>query len=156
MSIAAQTQGRFPHLVPGNRQREKDAKHAMCNKQTCKTRNVWQRGKDAKHAMVERTCKRHNIEDTFGRKTRNVHARLLAGNRSESRGWGSEVRSSELLCSCRVEKAAIRSVFRSSIWKNGPRGHVEVSISNGSGIRDPQMEYLQIETLSPMRARVVR
>ena len=42
----------------------------------------------------------------------------------------------------------LRSVFKSSIWKNGPspweiwafKRHVEASISNGSGIWDPQFE----------------
>ena len=53
--------------------------------------------------------------------------------------------------SCRAK--IVRPVFKSSIWKNGLspwdirafKGHLEVTISEGSGIRDPQFEVLRIE-----------
>ena len=50
-------------------------------------------------------------------------------------------------------EVTIRQVFKSWIWKNWPspldiwtfKGHIEVSISNGSGIRDPRFGVLRIE-----------
>ena len=47
------------------------------------------------------------------------------------------------------------TVFKSSVWRNGPspwemwtfEGHVEVKISNGSGICDPQCVFLRIEIM---------
>ena len=49
----------------------------------------------------------------------------------------------------------LRPVFKSSIWKNGPclweiwtsKGHSEVNISSGSGIRDPRFEISWIEIM---------
>ena len=49
----------------------------------------------------------------------------------------------------------IRPAFKSSIWKTGPsaweiwtfKGHLEVGISNGSGIWDPHIDILQIEIM---------
>ena len=51
--------------------------------------------------------------------------------------------------------AKLRPVFKSRIWKSGPglwetlilTGYAEVSMSDGSGIRDPQLEISQAEIM---------
>ena len=52
-------------------------------------------------------------------------------------------------------------VCKSLIWKNGPspweiqtfQGQVEVKIGNGSGIRDPQLEIMQVGIMRADRRR---
>ena len=80
------------------------------------------------------------LADASETKTRAMVVQLGSSNRSWTRPR-------------QAQRATIRPVFKSSIWKNGPipwevwtfRYQFEVQISNGSGIWDPQLEMYQFE-----------